>query len=67
MIWIIFIVIWILLGIFAFYLEVKNTTKEQMLAFYGDRLGELFIVFLVYCLMGAIFLMFFLLDHTKDK
>lgn len=66
MIWWIFILVWIMLGILAFYLEVKNTTREQMIMFFDDRKLELFVVFITYCIIGALFLVFSLLEDNIE-
>ena len=65
MIWIA-LTLWVLIGIYAFYLEVRRTTKNQMQDYYDNSKLELLSIFVIYCIIGIVVLLFSWLEDKEE-
>ena len=66
MIWIA-LTLWVLIGIYAFYLELASTPKYQVQEYFDDNKLGLLVLFLMYCSIGIVILLFSWLDGNSNN
>ena len=65
MIWI--LTIWISIGIYAFYLELTNIPINEVRTYYETDKVKFLLVFFLYCVVGALFLLFGWLEERDEE